>query len=183
MITSSHTEHAIHLQSFLWTKAARGGWEQLVLGWGWGACPEESSRRKVWWRGMKRTFTIFASWSHMLSILQMKKWAQRFWKRGLVKLKSFSLWVLDSNDKLLSIFSVAGLCFHRGRRRRTPRWSGREINYPKVSCNVPSLVAQLVKTPPAMWETWVWSLGWEDPLEKGKVIHSRILAWKIPWTL
>ena len=56
MITSSHTEHVIHLQSFLWTKAARGGWEQLVLGWGWGACPEESSRRKVWWRGMKRTF-------------------------------------------------------------------------------------------------------------------------------
>ena len=34
-----------------------------------------------------------------------------------------------------------------------------------------SLVAQLVKNPPAMWETWVLSLGWEDPLEKGKVSH------------
>ena len=32
-----------------------------------------------------------------------------------------------------------------------------------------------------MWETWVWSLGWEDPLEKGKAIHSSILAWRIPW--
>ena len=43
-----------------------------------------------------------------------------------------------------------------------------------------SLIAQLVKNPPAMWETWVRSLGWEDPLEKGKDIHSSILAWRIP---
>ena len=33
-----------------------------------------------------------------------------------------------------------------------------------------------------MWETWVWSLGWEDPLEKGTITHSSILAWRIPWT-
>ena len=46
-----------------------------------------------------------------------------------------------------------------------------------------SLVAQLVKNPPAMRETWVQSLGWEDPLEKGKAIHSNILAWRIPWTV
>ena len=46
-----------------------------------------------------------------------------------------------------------------------------------------SLVAQLVKKPPAMWETWVRSLGWEDPLEKGKTTHSSILAWRIPWTV
>ena len=39
-----------------------------------------------------------------------------------------------------------------------------------------SLVAQLVKNLPAMQETWVWSLGWEDPLEKGKANHSSILA-------
>ena len=44
-----------------------------------------------------------------------------------------------------------------------------------------SLVAQLVKNLPAMQETWVQSLGWEDPLEKGKAIHSGILAWRIPW--
>ena len=43
-----------------------------------------------------------------------------------------------------------------------------------------SLVAQLVKNPPAMWETWVLSLGWEDPLEKGRATHSSILAWRIP---
>jgi len=46
-----------------------------------------------------------------------------------------------------------------------------------------SLVVQLVKNPPAMQETWVPSLGWEDPLEKGKATHSSILAWKIPWTV
>ena len=46
-----------------------------------------------------------------------------------------------------------------------------------------SLVAQLVKNPPAVRETWVWSLGWEDPLEKGKATHSSTLAWRIAWTV
>ena len=45
-----------------------------------------------------------------------------------------------------------------------------------------SLVAQTVKNLPAMWETWVQSLGWEDPLEEGMATHSSILAWRIPWT-
>ena len=43
-----------------------------------------------------------------------------------------------------------------------------------------SLVAQLVKNPPAMQETWFQPLGWEDPLEKGMATHSNILAWRIP---
>ena len=45
------------------------------------------------------------------------------------------------------------------------------------------LVAHLVKNPPAMWETWVQSLGWEDSLEKRKATHSSILVWRIPWTV
>ena len=45
-----------------------------------------------------------------------------------------------------------------------------------------SLVAQMVKYMPTMQETWVQSLGWEDLLEKEIATHSRILAWKIPWT-
>ena len=45
-----------------------------------------------------------------------------------------------------------------------------------------SLVVQIVENLPAMQETWVLSLGWEDPLEKGKATHSSILAWSIPWT-
>ena len=45
-----------------------------------------------------------------------------------------------------------------------------------------SLLVQMVKNLPAMWETWVQSLGWEDPLEKVMATHSSILAWRIPWT-
>ena len=45
-----------------------------------------------------------------------------------------------------------------------------------------SLVGQRLKCLPAMWETWVQSLGWEDPLEKETATHSSILAWRIPWT-
>ena len=47
---------------------------------------------------------------------------------------------------------------------------------------LPSLVAQTVKSLPAMQETSVGSLGWEDPLDKEMAAHSRILAWRIPWT-
>ena len=46
--------------------------------------------------------------------------------------------------------------------------------------NRASLVAQLVKNPPAMQETWVQSLGWKDPLEKGEATHCSILLWRIP---
>jgi len=49
-------------------------------------------------------------------------------------------------------------------------------------CVWASLVAQMVKNPPAVREAWVLSLGWEDPLEKGTAIHSGILAWRIPRT-
>ena len=54
------------------------------------------------------------------------------------------------------------------------------------SCHVlfirASLVAQTIKNPPTVQETWVQFLGWEDLLEKGMAIHSSILAWEIPWT-
>ena len=56
------------------------------------------------------------------------------------------------------------------------------IGYP-LQYSWASLVAQLVKNLPAMWESWVQSLGWEDPLEKGKATHSSILAWTIPWAV
>ena len=45
--------------------------------------------------------------------------------------------------------------------------------------DVASLVAQMVKNPPAMWENWVWSLSWEDTLEEGMATHSSILTWRI----
>ena len=59
------------------------------------------------------------------------------------------------------------------------RSGGAGIGYP-LQYSWASLVAQLVKNPPAKWKTWVPSLGWENPLEKGKATHSSILAGRIP---
>ena len=61
------------------------------------------------------------------------------------------------------------------------RFSGEGLGYP-LQYSWASLVAQTVKNLPAMWETWVRSLGWEDPLEMGLATRSSILAWRIPWT-
>ena len=58
------------------------------------------------------------------------------------------------------------------------RSAGEGIGYP-LHYSWASLMAQLVKNLPAMWETWVRSLGLENPLEKGKATHSSILAWRI----
>ena len=64
---------------------------------------------------------------------------------------------------------------------KSGRSPGEGIGY-RLQDSWASLVTQLVKNLPATWETWVLSLGWEDPLEKGKATHSSILAWRIPWT-
>ena len=66
-----------------------------------------------------------------------------------------------------------------------PGWgrsTGEGIDYP-LQYSWAFLVVQLVKNPPAMQETWVQSLSWEDPLEKGKATHSSILAWRILGTV
>ena len=62
------------------------------------------------------------------------------------------------------------------------RSAGEGIFYP-LEYSWASLLTQLVKNLPAMQETWVQSLGWEDPLEKGKATHSSIMAWRIQWTV
>ena len=62
------------------------------------------------------------------------------------------------------------------------RSAGEGIGYP-LQYSWGSLVAQLVKHPPAVRETWVRSRGWGDPMEKGKATHPSILAWRIPWTV
>jgi len=62
------------------------------------------------------------------------------------------------------------------------RTAGERTGYP-LQYSWASLVAQLVKNLPEVQETWVRSLGWENPLEKGKDTHSSILAWRIPGTV
>ena len=61
------------------------------------------------------------------------------------------------------------------------RSAGERIGYP-LQYSWASLVAQAVKNLPATWETWVRSLGWEDPLEERKAMYSSSLAWRSPWT-
>ena len=65
---------------------------------------------------------------------------------------------------------------------RSGRSPGEGIGCP-LQYSWASLVAQLVKNPSAVRETWVRSPGWEGPLENGKATHSSILAWRIPWTV
>ena len=58
------------------------------------------------------------------------------------------------------------------------RSPGEGIGYP-LQCSWASLMAQTLRNPPAVWETWLLSLDWEDPLEEGMATHSSILAWRI----
>ena len=82
--------------------------------------------------------------------------------------------------RLLSLLSP--MIFTLLSPRVSPTSAGEGIGYLLQYSRV-SLVAQLVKNLPAMQETWVRSLGWEDPLEKKTATHSSILAWRMPWTV
>ena len=77
-----------------------------------------------------------------------------------------------------SICSAGDPGSNPGLRRST----GEGIGYP-LQYSWASLVAWLVKNLPAMWETRVQSLGWDDPLKKRTALHSSIRAWRIPWTI
>ena len=81
----------------------------------------------------------------------------------------------SSAGKKKSACNAGDLSSISGLGRSTGEGIGYSLQYSWVS-----LVTQLVKNLPAMQETWVWSLGWEDSLEKGKACHSSILAWRIP---
>ena len=110
-----------------------------------------------------------AWWAAVYGVAQSRTWLKR--------LSSSSRWDLGF---LYSSVGKESAC-NAGDGSLIPRLgrsSGEWIGYPhQFSCA--SLVTQLVKNPPAMWETWVWSLDWEDPLEKGKATYSSILAWRI----
>ena len=84
----------------------------------------------------------------------------------------------DSSDGKESTCNVGDPGLIPGSERPTGEGIGYPLQYSRAS-----LVTQLVKNLPAMRETWVLSLGWEDPLDKGKATHSSILAWRIPGTL
>ena len=104
-----------------------------------------------------------------------------------------SMWFLKSNLKNREYWQPIGYPYvYRTMKYSSPQAPlfnclGYLENIERKYCSLlrswASLVAQLVKNPPAMRETWVQSLGWEDPLEKAKATHSSIQAWRIPWTV
>ena len=95
--------------------------------------------------------------------------------------------VLTQKEAALSVSGAAAV----GRQKETRR----EDWFPSVGCKSQKTSCRKVrswdklwaegadKNPPAMWETWVRSLACEDPLEKGKITYSSILAWRIPWSV
>ena len=117
-----------------------------------------------------------------LSISPLKK-KNRIWRaRNACCMKGFWLWhpLSVSENKQFSKWSNPFWISHLYWWWLSQYWSQNcHLNLPLWV----SLVAQLVKNPPAMWETWIQSLGWGDPLEKGKTTHSSILAWRILYTI
>ena len=114
--------------------------------------------------------------------------------KSLSYFKNFSPWKYEIISKLLLYKGLRGFpgssadqesACNAGDPGLIPgsgRSPGEGKGYP-LQYSWASLVAQLVKNPPAMREAWVRSLGWEDPLEEGRATQCSILAWRIPWTV
>ena len=98
-------------------------------------------------------------------------------EKKLGKIKWFTR-LPDSSVGKESVYSAEDPGFIPGSKKSHGEGIGYHLQYSWAS-----LMDKLVKNLPAMQETCVLSLGWEDPLEKGKAIHSSILAWRIPWTI
>ena len=99
--------------------------------------------------------------------------------------QGFKVGRLEFKTQLCHTAQLVKLACNAGDPGLIPGWGrslGEGVGYQPQYFGA-SLVAQLVKNLPAMWETWVQSMGWEDPLEKGKAAHSSILAWRIPCTM
>ena len=98
-------------------------------------------------------------------------------KSIILQLKKSNMGFPDSSVGKESACNAGDLVSGPGLGRSPGEGLGYSLQYSWAS-----LVAQLIKNLPEMLKTWAQSLGWEDPLKKGKVTHSSILAWRIPWT-
>ena len=109
------------------------------------------SNSMIFWEKKKKTWR---QWKRSV-VARLGSWGEITEHRGFLGQLKYAAWYYSDGYLLLCI------C-------------------PFVQTHWASLVAHMVKNPPAMQETWVWFLGWEDPLKEGLVTHSSILAWRIP---
>ena len=84
-------------------------------------------------------------------------------------------YLLNESSSLVDVFGGIDISLHWLTRASCEHFSPTPLQYSWAS-----QVAQMVKKSPAMWETWIRSLGWEDPLEEDMTTHSSVLAWRIP---
>ena len=141
-------------------------WETWVQSLGW---EDPLEKRKIIHSSILawRIHGLYSSWGHKES--DTTEWLN--WTDDTIALKLTSSADKESTSNAGDPGSTPGL-------GRSP---GEGIGY-QLQYSWASLVAQLVKNPPAMRETWIQSLGWEDSLEKGKATQPSILAWRILWT-
>ena len=125
-----------------------------------------------------------SSWSHSLCIFIWQGERERV--NSLMSLLVMTLTLSHLGPTFMASFNQSYLLIGLSlqcRRSRFNFWI-RKIHWRRERLSTPVFLGfpQLIKNLPAMWETWVWSLGWEDPLEKRKATHPSVLAWRIPWT-
>ena len=155
-------------------------WESLGLQ---GVPNSPSSRKSVlnihwkdwWWSGNSNPL---ATWCEELTQLKRPWCWERLNPGGEEDDRGWDVWVASQTQwpwVWLNCRSWWGLAC-------CSPWGRKELDTAE-QLNWPELMAQQVKNPPAMQETWVRSLGWKDPLEEGKATHSSVLPWRIPWTV
>ena len=119
------------------------------------------------------------------STYRQSKWDLAINSKEIVILRTSTLWQREIRVGFYTVRLSLVAQLGENQQCRRPRFNstvGKSgIGYP-LQYSWVSLVAQLVKIPPAMWETWVKFLSWEDPPKQGMATHSSILAWRIPWT-
>ena len=171
--------------------SVRGIFQAIVLEWIAISFSRGSSQPRAWTQVshiVDRRFTLWAT-------REVCKWVIiPLWLSGSLRSFLYSSSMYSCHLFLISSASIRSFphssvgkesaCNARdpGLIPGSGRSAGEGIGYP-LQCSWASLVAQLVKNLPAVQETWVLSLGLEDPLKKGKATHSSILAWRIPWTV
>ena len=158
--------------------SVHGIFQARVLEWGAIAFSEELPRDVFIYIKIKK-----ANYDDSLAVLQDLDFVTVTWSPDNCAFSFQLFWVIHGPHFGKHWFGYNGALTER------PHWSypSRLIVWSYVfeyGHHLPwaSLVAQTVKNPPAKWETWVQSLGWEDPLEECMTTHSSILAWRIPWT-